>query len=197
MFECARCSPSTHGSALGSLPLRICHPAAAAHRRHCTSLRHAPCAARRPPSHLPSPRAQGNGVQTLVRCGGLDSIVVAMQVHMAHGDLVQRGATALGQIAETDGPCRQAVVEARGVQVCVDGLRVHAEKAVILERLLAALAAVAGGGRDAAAAVGGYPVASAVADVMCRHPSRTQLQSFGLAVLGHLAGGARCLDRTP
>jgi hypothetical protein len=133
--------------------------------------------------------AKGNGIRTLVRTGGLDSIILAMRIHIESVDIQQRGATALSQVACVDPQLRAAVVEANGVLVLAEAMRAHRDMPAVLERSCTALAVVSEGNLECKRSLIQTGALAAIASAMRRHPRRGNLQARGCCALAGVASG--------
>ena len=133
--------------------------------------------------------AKGNGIRTLVKTGGVDSIVLAMRLHVKSANIQQKGSTALSQVAVVDGPCRAAIVAADGVSALVEAMNHHGSTAGVLERCCTALAAIAGGDSVCKAACVNAGVVPAVVSAMTEFLRRGTMQIGGATLLSHLAAG--------
>ena len=66
-------------------------------------------------------------------------------MHIMSPDIQTRGATALGQAAMVDHASRVAVLQAGGPLALTEAMRAHLESAMVVERCLTALGALAAG----------------------------------------------------
>ena len=133
--------------------------------------------------------AKGAGIRTLVRTGGLDTIVLAMGIHVDTPDIQQRGATALATVALVGDDCRDAVVQSGAVQVLVNATNRHPDLPAVLERCCHALGVVAAGNEAAKNSLIDAKAVSSVTRAIQAHPRRANLVSRGMTVLSHVAGG--------
>ena len=133
--------------------------------------------------------AKGDGIKTLVKTGGVESIVLAMRLHVAKGELQQRGAAALEKVAAFGPVQRAAVVRSEALAALVDAIRAHADTPAVIERCTNTLATISAGDLTCKRACVATHVPQVVIAGMLRHLRRTNLQIRGLAVLASLTAG--------
>ena len=133
--------------------------------------------------------AKGDGIRTIVRTGGLESIVLGMRLHLGNGELQQRGASALSLVAAVSKEFRAAVVAAEGVSVLVEAARAHPKEPSVQERCCTALASVCGGDADCKAACVAAGAAATATAAMRAFLRRANLQARGCQLLMQLTAG--------
>ena len=137
--------------------------------------------------------AKGEGIRTLVKTGGVDSIVLAMRLHRDKPELQQRGATALSQVAFVGRNERAAVLSAEALSTLVNGIRAHSDAPAVVERCLNAIATIAAGDLECKRACVEAHVTQVATAGILRYERRANVCIKGLAVLTALtAGDAEC-----
>ena len=134
--------------------------------------------------------AKGAGIRTLVRTGGLDTIVLAMTVHINAADIQQRAATAIATVAAVGEDCRDAVVTSGCVKALVDGANRHPEMPSVLERGCHALAVIAAQNPPGQDALIDAHAVTAVTRAMRLWPRRANLINKAVSALSAVSAGS-------
>ena len=134
--------------------------------------------------------AKGSGIRTLVRTGGLDTIVLAMNVHLNTADIQQRAATAIATVAAVGDDCRDAVVSAGCVQALVDASNRHPDLPGVLERCCYALSVIAANNAAAQEALIDAHAVTAITRALRLWPRRANLVNKGVTALANVASGS-------